>query len=92
MLRLDNFKHKTEELEYFKYVFPHPVHNMQLYFLHSYQKIDKSSSWQLNTVCVIRVDTEAIGNILIQLYIKRKGKHDLQCNLNTTKTYRLFLA
>jgi len=40
------------------------------------------------------MDTEAIGSILMQVYINtsRKGKRDFQCNLNTTKKYRLFLA
>jgi len=38
------------------------------------------------------VDTEAIGSILMQVYINRKRKRDFQCNLNTTKKYRLFLA
>jgi len=32
---LENFKQITEEWEYFKYVFSLPLHNMQLYFLHS---------------------------------------------------------
>jgi len=38
------------------------------------------------------VDTETNGSILMQVYVIRKGKHDFQCNLNTAKTYRLFLA